>query len=361
SFGYHIIRVEDLRPSKGKIKVAHIMKAAPPGADDQTINKARAAIDSIYSRLKAGESFKTLAKNLSDHKESAARGGEMNWFGAGEIIPDFSEAAFSIRDTGEYTMPVRTVYGFHIIKLLDRKPPDTFDEAKPYLESKMNQSNINALGKKSLVDKLKKEYGFSVNQSVREWFIANTDSLIFRGKSNYISKNMPPHDIYSFAGRHFSAREFGAYLDEKGRMAAVSDPTGFIDKSVESSASEEIIKYEDSMLESKYPDFRYLMNEFHDGILLFDVSSKEVWNRVMDDSTGLQDYYQKNKINYLSRDSAAGRVYSEPPPFGDVQAEMISGYQDWLTAEWVRKLKEKYQVAINSRAFKEVKKRLDNE
>ena len=88
-----------------------------------------------------------LASAYSDHKESAANGGDLNWFGAGEIISDFSEAAFAIKDTGDYTKPVRSVYGFHIIKLLDRKAPGTYEETKSYLESKLNQSNLISQGK----------------------------------------------------------------------------------------------------------------------------------------------------------------------------------------------------------------------
>ena len=79
----------------------------------------------------------------------------MNWFGAGEIISDFAEAAFSIKDTGEYTKPVRSVYGFHIIKLLDKKAPGSYEESKSFLESKLNQSNLISLGKKSFIDRLK--------------------------------------------------------------------------------------------------------------------------------------------------------------------------------------------------------------
>jgi len=159
-YGYHIIKLADKRPSKGKILVAHIMKSSPPGTGDKDAVLAEEQINDIYRKLVAGGSFKDLAREYSDHKESAAKGGELNWFGAGEIISDFAEAAFAIKDTGKYTKPVRTIYGWHIIKLLNRKAPGTLEESRSYLESKINQSYLNSLSKKSFVDNLRKKYSF---------------------------------------------------------------------------------------------------------------------------------------------------------------------------------------------------------
>jgi peptidyl-prolyl cis-trans isomerase SurA len=150
-YGYHIIKVADIRPSKGKILVAHIMKAVPPGTDEEKAKLAEEEIDTIYNKLKKGASFADLARKYSDHKASAVKGGELNWFGAGEIISDFSEAAFSISDTGEYTRPVRTVYGWHIIKLLGKKEPGSYKDSRSYLESKINKSYLKSLCKKAFI------------------------------------------------------------------------------------------------------------------------------------------------------------------------------------------------------------------
>ena len=133
----------------------------------------------------------------------------------------------------------------------------------------------------------------------------------------------------------------------------------FINASLESVAEDEIGKYEDANLENKYPDFRYLMNEFHDGILLFEVSSKKVWNKVQEDSTGLKDYYEKNKSNYLSKKGTEAEETTLP--FDQVKAEVLTGYQDWLTSEWIRQLTEKYPVKVDNSVFEEVKKRINNE
>jgi peptidyl-prolyl cis-trans isomerase SurA len=309
-YGYHIIKVADKRPSKGKILIAHIMKAAPPGTDEKESKLAEESINNIYKELQSGASFSELAKKYSDHKESAALGGKLTWFGTGELIPELSEAAFALSDTGKYTKPVRTIYAWHIIKLLDKKSPGTFEETKSYLESKINQSYLNSLSKKSFVEQLKKEYNFKINQTAFNWFVKNTDTLIIKGKAKYNKSDIPSGYVYSFANQYLTAKDFAAFIERRGSMIVTNDPETFIDKSIEARVSDHIIKYENSILEKKYPDFRYLMNEFHDGILLFEISGRKVWNKVQEDSTGLRRYYDEHKQNYLTLKGIEAKIYT---------------------------------------------------
>jgi peptidyl-prolyl cis-trans isomerase SurA len=326
-YGYHIIKVADIRPSKGKILVAHIMKAVPPGTDEEKAKLAEEEIDTIYNKLRKGASFADLARKYSDHKASAVKGGELNWFGAGEIISDFSEAAFSISDTGEYTRPVRTVYGWHIIKLLGRKEPGSYKDSKSYLESKINKSYLNSLSKKAFIENLKKEYNFMINKTAYNWFIINTDTLIIQGKKKYDRSNIPETDLYSFADQHFKTDEFADYIERRGSIKSTKDSVAFINHSIEENAYENILAYENSILEKKYPEFRYLMNEFHDGILLFDVSEKKVWNRVTNDSLGLQQFYNDHKNNYLTREGIEAEIYTLKSP--EKQKELLSAYKKY--------------------------------
>ncbi|MCU0472165.1 MAG: peptidylprolyl isomerase [Bacteroidales bacterium] len=443
-YGYHIIKVIDKRASRGKVLIAHIMKASPPGTDEKKAKEAEEAINSVYNELQAGGSFSELAKKYSDHKESAAAGGKLNWFGTGEIIPALSEAAFSITDTGKYSKPVHTVYAWHIIKLLDKKNPGSYEETKSYLESKLNQSYLNSLSRKSFVEKLKNEYKFRINQTAYNWFVNNTDTLIIRGKTKYNRSSLPSGYLYSFANQHLTTKEFASYIEKRGSMIVTDDPAYFINRSIDARISDQIITYENSLLENKYPDFRYLMNEFHDGILLFEISGKKVWNRIQEDSTGLRDYYENNKQDFLSKKGIDAKVYTlrsakgekklssyykkysqkpetdyllkrkfnkendsilvitegkwfegdnpemdsikwtkgfqttkinnypsivvinnvidaEPLPFEAVKGEMMNGYQDYLENEWVKQLKERYNVKIDQQVLAEVKMSLIND
>ena len=309
-FGYHILKVADRRPSSGKIKVAHIMKTVPPGTGEKEVKAAEEEINSIYKQILGGTSFSELASKYSDHKESAARGGELNWFGAGEIISDFTEAAFSLVKNGDFTKPVRTVYGWHIIKRIDRKAPGTFEESRSYLESKINESYLNSISKKSFIEKLKKEYKFVINTNAFNWFAANIDTMIIKGLSKYNRQGMPGGIIYTFANQQLTTKDFASYIEKRGSMIATDDPVYFISKSIETRLSDQIMTYENSVLEKKYPEFRYLMNEFHDGILLFEISGKKVWNKSQDDSTGLRQYYENNKNKFLTRQGVEARIYA---------------------------------------------------
>jgi peptidyl-prolyl cis-trans isomerase SurA len=309
-YGYHIIRVTDKRPTKGKIKVAHIMKAVSPGADEKISLQAENEINSIYKMLLEGASFSELAKKYSDHKESAIKGGELDWFGTGEIISDFSEAAFAITDTGKYSKPVHTLYGWHIIKLLDKKTPGTFEESRSFLESKINQSYLNSISKKSFVEKLKREYHFLINQEAYKWFVTNTDTLVIQGLKGYDRSSIPSDNLYTFSNHHLTTGEFADYVEKNGRMVVTRDSSVFISRLIDLRSAEHIINYENSILEKKYPEFRYLMNEFHDGMLLFEISDKKVWNKITNDTIGLRNYYEEHKNNWLSRRGIETKIYT---------------------------------------------------
>lgn len=309
-FGYHIIKVTDKRPSGGKVKVAHIMKTVPPGTSEKDAKDIESEINTVYWLVLGGTPFSELAAKYSDHKETASKGGELNWFGAGEISPDFAEAAFSIPKNGDFTKPVRTVYGWHIIKRLDKKSPGTFEETRAYLESKINESYLNSLSKKSFIEKLKKEYKYRLNTNAFNWFAANTDTMIIKGLAKYNRTEMPAGALYTFANQQLTMREFAGYIEKRGSMIITSDPEYFIAQTTETCLSDQIFSYENSILEKKYPEFRYLMNEFHDGILLFEISGKKVWNKSQEDSTGLLNYYENNKKSYLTKSGVEAKIYT---------------------------------------------------
>lgn len=310
AYGYHIIKVADKRASLGKIRVAHIMKNAPPGSDETVVKKAEAEINAIYDKLKNGESFAEIATEFSDHKESAASGGSLDWFGAGEITSDFAEAAFALTETGQITKPIRTAYGYHIIKLLERRPHPSFEELKPALESKMNQTYLNSLSRNSLAEKLKKEYNFNINDESLKWFINNTDTLIIQGVRKYDRSGMPEENIYTFSGGSFTNAAFADYVENRGFRIDTKDSILFIRQTLDTRSTDHILETENKRLESKYPEFRYLMNEFYDGILMFEISADKIWNPVSEDTTGLMKYYENHKKDHLKPPSLTAKLYT---------------------------------------------------
>ncbi len=313
-YGYHVIRITDKRPSLGTIKVAHIMKSVPPGATEEAWNKAAEEINLILKKLQEGSQFSDLARSESDHVESSVKGGEMDWFRTGDIVPEFSKASFSLQKNGEISPPVKTSYGWHIIKRIDRKPIGSFEENRPYIESRLTTGSINDLSRNSFVSKLKKEYSFSLNNVKLNQIMLLTDSLIAGSSKKIDRKLLPVGNLYTFRGGSLRCLDF-AVLIEKNLPAfnGINTPQ-LINSLLEANISEALIAYEDSKLEEKYPEFRYLVKEFHDGMLLFEINSREVWNKPYTDTVGLYQFYEENHDNFMTRPSALVKVYTPLQP-----------------------------------------------
>ena len=296
AFGYHIVKVQGRRESQGEILVAHIMRFTEQGNDEKN-KSAKFKIDSIYDRVKAGDDFGKLANDLSDDRGSATKNGELPWFGAGRMIPEFENAAFALKNKGDMSAPIQSAYGWHIIKLIDRKGIESFENMKEDLQSKVKRDERASLGLKSFVAKLKSDYKFTTNnESVKEYYSlldkkTLTDS-VFQLEAAKLAK-----PIMTIAAKSYTQSDFTQFL----KANSYTDKTAaadIIDEKYAAFAEKEILAYEDSQLEKKYEDFRFLMQEYHDGILLFEVSNNEVWEKASKDTEGLAKYFNNNKADY---------------------------------------------------------------
>jgi peptidyl-prolyl cis-trans isomerase SurA len=296
AFGYHILKVQNRRNSLGEILVAHIMRFTTEGNDDKN-KDAKIKIDSLYKRVQAGDDFGKLASEYSEDRGSASRNGELPWFGTGRMIPEFENAAFALQNTGDVSAPVKSGYGWHIIKLLDRKPIGTYESLKPELERRIKQDERAGLSQKVFVEKLKKEYNFSLNtESVQEFVkllgTKNLSDSAFRSQVSVLNKA-----LFTFAGKTYLQNNFSEYL-AKNNLTDRNSAQEIIDEKLNAFAERELLAYEDSQLENKYEDFRFLMQEYHDGILLFEVSNNEVWEKASKDTKGLENYFNTHKTDY---------------------------------------------------------------
>ena len=324
SEGYHIIKVQDRRPESGSVKVAHIMKATPPGSSLEKINKARSEIDSLYNLLVKGESFAELAKNYSDDKGSALNGGELPWFSTGQMVHEFSEESFRLLRDGDITMPFKTMYGWHIVKRLDKKEAPGYDEKKSILESKLSQSYLESLGKKSFINKLKDEYDYRVDREALEWFYSIADSAFRSGTYSWYEKDIPNSTIFSYTGRKVTAKNFADFISKMGKRAFSSDSIQYINRLLDLMTYEDLENHENSILEEKYPEFRYLMNEFYNGILLFEISNKEIWKKTSKDSDELKAYWETRKNDYTTEESIQARIFTIDPGAGKRRAKKLT-------------------------------------
>jgi peptidyl-prolyl cis-trans isomerase SurA len=294
SFGYHLLKVHDIRENQGEILVAHIMKMFPKEITPEIKSQLKVQIDSIYAELKNGADFAALAQTTSDDKRSAVQGGEMAWFSSGRMIPEFANAAFALKNVGDYSEPIETPYGFHIIKKLDTRPVATFEASKANLETRIKQDPERSItSKKIFIDKLKTQYNYSENLEAKNK-LYNKNSIDTLDFTNL--------ELFKIDNKSYSVEQFQKYLKEKH-----TEPVSFLSQ-FNTWVEYEITALENSKLEMKYPDFRYLIQEYHDGILLFNISEEKIWNFASLDTTGLEEYYSKNKNKYLWEERFKGLV-----------------------------------------------------
>lgn len=307
--GYHIIKIQDRRDNQGRIKVAHIMKATPMGTSELSRRIAKNQIDSLYNLLQEGSDFQELAMNNSDDQMSSANGGELPWFGAGRMIHEFSFAAFQLQRDGEISEPVKTAFGWHIIKRLSKEAFPAYEDAKRFLEGRLSQSYLQSVSRKSFVNNLKEEYNYTINNEALEWFYSISDSSFRAGNFFEDLSQVSENVLYSFANEELSMKEFAIYINDSGNQAPSSDSLNFINTLLDQKSHEQLVEYEDSMLEEKYPDFKYLMREFYDGILFFEISDSLIWKRSVNDSIKLKRYYETRISEFMLPATAEARIY----------------------------------------------------
>ena len=298
-FGYHIIKVHDKRPSLGSVQVAHIMVATPQTMpEEQKVNAQKKALE-IYERLTNGEDFAELAMKESDDKGSGRNGGVLRWFSTGQMVPEFEKASFELKEINEISKPVRTDYGWHIIKLIDKKPVPSFEEMESDLAQKIKRDQRSKVSQDVFIKKLKGEYNFNENREALEAFYTVVDSTLFLGQWDQEKASHLNATLFSIDGKEYNQSDFLDYFVNNKVPSKPMNIEVYINSTYNDFVNTTVIDFEKSKLEAKYPEFRYLMEEYHDGILLFDLTDKMVWSKAVQDTVGLQKFYKANKTNYM--------------------------------------------------------------
>ncbi len=293
-FGFHLVKVNDIRPNKGEILVAHIMKSVPADASAEKKSALKAQIDSIYVQLQNGADFAELAKKESNDRRTAVKGGEMPRFSRGRIIAQFANPAFELKNNGDISEPIETPFGYHIIKKLDQFPVASFDELKKEIETRISRDpERRTSSEKVFVEKLKKEYNFSENSSSKQLL----------ADKNVDSEDLPTDlALFSIDNKSYTSADFQKWISGK------KIKSGLLLSFYNEWVNAEIIALEDSKLEDKYPAFRYLIQEYHDGILLFNISQEKIWNFASEDSLGLQQFYGQLKGKQMWKERFKGSI-----------------------------------------------------
>jgi len=308
-FGYHIIKLADNRESVGQVQVAYIMAKVPRGATPQDSANAKIKILEIKDKLSKGESFSSLAEQYSDDKSSAKKGGELPFFGPGKMVFEFEQASFDLKNKGDVSNPVLTPFGWHLIKLLDKKPIGTYDELKGELKNKIAKDARAQKSKESLIVRVKKANNFKENLKARDEFYAIVDTSFFGGKWSKEKADKLNKELFNIGKNKYTQKDFASFIENNQSKTEKTPIPSLVNNLYKQYSDKEVLKYEEGLLADEYLDYRLLLNEYRDGILLFDLTDKKVWTAAVKDSVGLKAFYEKNKNNYLWDERAEDTIY----------------------------------------------------
>lgn len=299
SIGYHIVKVLDRRPARGEVEAAHILlRVKQDGSDDAAVKKR---IDALYAELKAGGVFEELAKKNSDDKTTTDRGGFIGPISINQFEKPFEEAIFALANDNDYSQPVRTRLGWHIIKRVRKRPSQAFDSVRRKLEVQIAKDERVMIARQAIVSRIKKESGYKVDQAVLNNMIENAgpDLQTYKWQVPMVT----PQPLFTLGGESFTNIDFGNYVRNNARTR-MSLPKGtsnkeILEKMVEEFSNEKALVIEEKNLATKYPEFKALMREYEEGILLFEATKQNVWDMAGKDTVGLKAFHAANRDKYM--------------------------------------------------------------
>ncbi|MCA6078277.1 peptidylprolyl isomerase [Fulvivirga sedimenti] len=312
-FGYHIIKVNDRRGAHGPVIVSHLMLRHQP--DTAAV---RNRIFELHEQAAGGVPWEQLVKEHSEDLSTRERGGVLNPFSVGQAPIPFQEAAFSLQSKGDISDPVQTQFGWHILRLVERRPLPTREALEPAIQQRIAQDERSVIGQEFLISRLKEEWGFSENPEAKSMVREMADSTLNSGQWA-----LPPVNdnvfLFSIGDQSYTQYDFALYLADNQKPNA-QNPESYILQKYTEFKQDAIIRCEESHLEEKYPEYKMLLREYREGILYFKLMEEEIWKRASEDSAGQRAYYQEHKDQYPGTTTAVATVYALPD---SVQCERL--------------------------------------
>lgn len=306
-FGYHLILVTDRHPSRGEVEVSHIMIRT----NQRDEEKSKNIIFNIYDQLMAGASWDELCRQYSEDQNSKENGGRLRAFGVGAMasVPEFDKIAFSLNE-GEISDPFSTSFGWHILRVERKIPLPPLDEMKQQLKNRVARDDRFAAARGKWMERLKRDNGFFENAEVKTVVFESADSSLMQGKwdSGRLA-GIGSEPLFSMGGHPYEVRKFTNYVT--GHQHETQDsPQRLMSKLYEGFVEETLLDIEGTKIVKRLPEFGMLANEYYEGILLFDIMEKEVWNKATEDTVGQMNYFLKNRSRYIAGDRVKATFYS---------------------------------------------------
>ncbi|MEO8471045.1 MAG: peptidylprolyl isomerase [Chryseolinea sp.] len=309
-FGYHLIKVTARRPAQAEIEVSHIMVRF---RDEQDQERAKNTIFTVVEQLQAGVRWEDLCKQYSEDPSTKDQGGRLRAFGTAGMaaVPEFEKAAFALQKPGDISDPVKTQYGWHIIRLEKKLPLASYDAVSATLKGRVTRDERTTLSRQKAQEKLRARLNFVENETNRAKAFGLLDSALLKGnwRRKSLAENIAGESLFTLHGKAYTTKNFVTYVEINQKATAGSlKPyidqlyNGFVEHSINEAAEEDIIQHN--------PTYSYLLKEYYEGILLFEIMEKEVWMKASNDSVGQKKFYDNNLSKYKAGDRVKAVIYS---------------------------------------------------
>ena len=304
-FGYHIIQVKDRKPNPGEVSVSHILVRFDPENVAQEEN-ARRRISDIYAAIQQENTvWEEIVKQSSEDPATKDQGGVLPWFGVGTMIPEFELAAFSLAEIGEISPPLKTPYGYHILRLEGKRALQSYEELEQSIKSKILRSSKSGMIQSQVVAMQKARYGFTENETaIGSLSAAFASATLDTFGAELTAKGLSKTALFTLQGSSFTTADLLKYALQEEITPKGSG--GFFDRWYAKFVSHSLANTEEKDLEANNKDYQALLKEYRDGILLFSLTNQEVWQKGINDSLGQVQYYNQNIQNYQWKNRIEG-------------------------------------------------------
>jgi len=308
-FGYHLVYVEDKRPARGKMETAHILVKSKETDSRENQEIAKNKAEQIYNELETGAlNFEDAVKKYSEDKKTKYQSGKLPSLSGSEMIPSYADAAFALKKDGDFSIPIKTKIGWHIVKRLKKVGIPEFELAKIDLQKKIERDSRSNVAKELMINDTKRKFGYKENSN-NNFFKDLSDSF---EKGKFVLKNKEANEevLFSIGESQLTKNDFLLFLNVSRQNRQNKNVLDHVENSYKIFQNQEITKYREDNLEQIDVDFKNLMQEYHDGILLFELTNKEVWNKAVEDTVGLKTFFENNRNKYVWKERVSYTTFT---------------------------------------------------
>ncbi len=293
-YGYHILEPLEEKPDM-QVKVRHLLLLTR-GKDDAEVKQIELQADSLYQVLKDGADFAAIARRYSQDPGTALQGGELPWFGMGQMVPEFEQESFTL-PVGGLSEPFKTSYGFHIVKKEGEREGIPAAEALSRINSTMARDARAQAPRQAMLKRYMADNNIVINPSLLKKAHLKINKYQKIDSAAMVNLEKDGSKLATLKNRAITVGDVvkGMPKQEMSPAAAIMVFDKTADALLEDAVTEEIR----AGLQQTNPEFRNLVNEYRDGILLFEVSNRNVWDKGNTDTEGQKEFFEQHRQDYV--------------------------------------------------------------